>query len=264
MIYSQSEMNQINQVAQLLWDSNANKSTVAPVRAIITATDIEAAYAVQKINVQKRIENGERVVGKKIGLTSFAVQEQLGVDQPDYGILFESMQIENGGNLSFTDLMQPKAEAEIAFMIGKDLDGDIDITDLIDAIEYVSASIEIVGSRVENWDIRITDTIADNASASHFVLGENKVHIDELDLPNCSMSMTKNGEIVSEGIGSACMDNPLNAALWLARVMAKNGTTLKAGEILLSGALGPMVPIEKGDHFETSIQGLGSVNIQIT
>ena len=102
MIYSQSEMNHINQVAQLLWDSNANKSTVAPVRAIITATDIEAAYAVQQINIQKRIENGERVVGKKIGLTSFAVQKQLGVDQPDYGILFESMQIENGGNLPYT------------------------------------------------------------------------------------------------------------------------------------------------------------------
>ena len=115
MIYSQSEMNHINQVAQLLWNSNANKSTVAPVRAIITATDIEAAYAVQQINIQKRIENGERVVGKKIGLTSFAVQKQLGVDQPDYGILFESMQIENGGNLTYTDLMQPKEVSPIFF-----------------------------------------------------------------------------------------------------------------------------------------------------
>lgn len=257
-------MNPINQAAQELWNAQKAQKMIPPVRELITATDIDAAYAVQQINIQHRIDQGEKVVGKKIGLTSFAVQKQLGVDQPDYGILFESMQIENGGNLSFTDLMQPKAEAEIAFMIGKGLDGDIDITDLIDAIEYVSASIEIVGSRVENWDIRITDTIADNASASHFVLGENKVHIDELDLPNCTMSMTKNGEIASEGIGSACMDNPLNAALWLARVMAKNGTPLKAGEILLSGALGPMVPIQKGDHFEASIQGLGSVNIQIT
>ena len=257
-------MNPINQAAQELWNAQKAQKMIPPVRELITATDIDAAYAVQQINIQHRIDQGEKVVGKKIGLTSFAVQKQLGVDQPDYGILFESMQIKNGGKLSYADLMQPKAEAEIAFMIGKDLDGDIDITDLIDAIEYVSASIEIVGSRVENWDIRITDTIADNASASHFVLGKNKVHIDELDLPNCTMSMTKNGEIASEGIGSACMDNPLNAALWLARIMAKNGTPLRAGEILLSGALGPMVPIEKGDHFEASIQGLGSVNIQIT
>jgi 2-keto-4-pentenoate hydratase len=173
------------------------------------------------------------------------------------------MQIKNGGELSYADLMQPKAEAEIAFKIGKDLDGDVTISDLIDAIEYASASIEIVGSRVENWDIRITDTIADNASASHFVLGDNQVSIDKLDLPNCSMSMTKNGEIASEGIGSACMDNPLNAALWLAQVMAKNGTPLQTGDILLSGALGPMVPIDKGDIFEANIQDLGSVTIQI-
>ena len=258
-----TEMNQINQAAQLLWDSSNHKKTIPPVRSIITATDVDAAYAVQKINIQKRIDNGERVIGKKIGLTSFAVQEQLGVDQPDYGILFESMQVKNGGQLPFTDLMQPKAEAEIAFKIGKDLNGDVDISDLIDAIEYATASIEIVGSRVENWDIRITDTIADNASASHFVLGDNHVNIDQLDLPNCSMSMTKNGKIASEGTGSACMDNPLNAALWLAQVMTKNGTPLQAGDILLSGALGPMVPIEKGDNFEATIQGLGSVTIQI-
>ena len=256
-------MNQINQASQLLWDSSTNKTTTPPVRSIITATDIDAAYAVQKINIQKRIDNGERVIGRKIGLTSYAVQEQLGVDQPDYGILFESMQIKNGGELSYADLMQPKAEAEIAFKIGKDLDGDVTISDLTDAIEYASASIEIVGSRVENWDIRITDTIADNASASHFVLGDNQVSIDKLDLPNCSMSMTKNGEIASEGIGSACMDNPLNAALWLAQVMAKNGTPLQTGDILLSGALGPMVPIDKGDIFEATIQDLGSVTIQI-
>ena len=256
-------MNQINQAAQLLWDSSTNKTTIPPVRSIITATDIDAAYAVQKVNIQKRIDNGERVIGKKIGLTSYAVQEQLGVDQPDYGILFESMQIKNGGELSYADLMQPKAEAEIAFKIEKDLDGDVTISNLIDAIEYASASIEIVGSRVENWDIRITDTIADNASASHFVLSDNQVNIENLDLPNCSMSMTKNGEIASEGIGSACMDNPLNAALWLAQVMAKNGTPLQAGDILLSGALGPMVPIEKGDIFEATIQDLGSVSIQI-
>ena len=256
-------MNPINQAAQELWNAQKAQKMIPPVRELITATDIDAAYAVQQINIQHRIDQGEKVVGKKIGLTSFAVQKQLGVDQPDYGILFESMQIENGEKLPYSDLMQPKAEAEIAFVMRTDLDGDIDITDLIDAIDYASASIEIVGSRIENWNIRITDTIADNASASHFVLGKKKMNIEELDLERCSMTMTKNGAVVSEGIGSACMDNPLNAALWLAKTMAKNGTPIKAGEILLSGALGHMVPIESGDHFEATIEGLGNVSITV-
>lgn len=256
-------MDHINQAAQALWNAQQQQKTIAPVRSIISHNDIDSAYAVQRINIQKRMDLGETIVGKKIGLTSFAVQKQLGVDQPDYGILFDNMHIKNNGQLPFNKLMQPKAEAEIAFMMGKDLAGDIDITDLIEAIDYATASIEIVGSRVENWDIQITDTIADNASASHFVLGDQQVNIETLDLANCAMTMTKNGKIASEGIGSACMDNPLNAALWLAQVMAKNGTPIQAGEILLSGALGPMVSIAQNDQFTANIEGLGSVSIAI-
>ncbi len=256
-------MSKLNEVASLLWKADQDKKSISPVREIIGATDIDAAYQIQKINVLKRVERGEKIVGKKIGLTSFAVQEQLGVDQPDYGMLFNTTQVNDGGTLAYSELLQPKAEAEIAFVMREDLDGDINMSDLIDAIDYAIASIEIVGSRVEKWDIRITDTIADNASASHFVLGSNKVSIDEFDLVNCKMSMTKNNEIASEGIGKACMDNPLNAALWLAQIMIKNGTPLKAGEILLSGALGPMVPIEKGDEFTAQIEGLGSVSVKI-
>ena len=253
----------IQKAADLLWDSANSKQTVPPVRSLITATDIDAAYAAQQINVERRVQAGERIVGKKIGLTSFAVQEQLGVDQPDYGMLFDTTQVENGGKLSFDSMMQPKAEAEIAFVMKKDLSENITMESLVDAIDYAQASLELVGSRVENWDIRITDTIADNASASHFVLGEKKLNINDLDLVNCTMSMTRNGEVASQGSGKACMDNPLNAALWLAEVMAANGTPLKAGEILLSGALGPMVVIEKGDRFEATIDGLGSVSVTI-
>ena len=135
---------------------------------------------------------------------------------------------------------------------------------LVGAIDYAVASIEIVGSRVENWNIKITDTIADNASASHFVIGENKVRLDDIDLTGCAMRMTKNGETGSEGTGAACMDNPLNAALWLATVMAENGQPLRAGEILLSGALGPMVNIEAGDFIVASIEGLGEVSLMIS
>ena len=167
------------------------------------------------------------------------------------------------GKLAYAELVQPKAEAEIAFVMGEDLDGDFNITDLIDAIDYATVSIEIVGSRVADWNIKITDTIADNASASHYILGESRVDLDDLDLVNCKMTLTKNGELASEGSGKACMDNPLNAALWLAQKMAEQGNPLKKGEVLLSGALGPMVPIEQGDSFEASIEGLGSVALEI-
>lgn len=255
--------NNIQKAADILWESANNKEVVPPVRTIITATDIDAAYQVQQVNIERRVARGEHIVGKKIGLTSFAVQEQLGVDQPDYGMLFNTTEVANGGTLAFEEMMQPKAEAEIAFMMKHDLDGEITMERLVDAIDYAVASIELVGSRVANWDIRITDTIADNASASHFVIGDNKQKINDIDLVNCTMTMTRNGEVASQGSGKACMDNPLNAALWLAQVMAKNGTPLKAGELLLSGALGPMVVIEKGDHFEASIDGLGAVSVTI-
>ncbi|MBO6515408.1 MAG: fumarylacetoacetate hydrolase family protein [Bacteroidia bacterium] len=253
----------IDIAAEVLYNAEAYKTTCPPVREMIGDSDVETAYRVQLKNVARKVAAGETIVGKKIGLTSFAVQKQLGVDQPDYGVLYGSTQIKNGGSLNFGELMQPKAEAEIAFVMKKDLDGEITLDRLVDSIDYAVAAIEIVGSRVENWDIRITDTIADNASASHFVLGETKKTIDQLDLVNCSMEMTRNGEIASKGNGKACMDNPLNAALWLARVMAKQEQPLRKGEVLLSGALGPMVVIEQGDEFEATIDGLGSVTVKI-
>ena len=253
---------EIQKAADILWEAHNTKRTVPPVREIISADNIDAAYATQEINVKRRLASGEKVVGKKIGLTSFAVMEQLGVDQPDYGVLFNTMEVQ-GGQLAYSELVQPKAEAEIAFMMGEDLEGDFNITDLIDAIAYATVSIEIVGSRVADWNIRITDTIADNASASHFILGETKVDLDDLDLVDCQMTLTKNGEVASEGSGAACMDNPLNAALWLAQTMAEQGNPLRKGEVLLSGALGPMVPIAQGDEFIATIEGLGSVSLKI-
>lgn len=253
---------QIQQAADLLWEAHNAKNTVPPVREIISADDIDAAYATQEINVKRRMANGEKVVGKKIGLTSWAVMEQLGVDQPDYGVLFNTMEVQNG-KLAYSELVQPKAEAEIAFVMGEDLDGDFNITDLIEAIDYATVSIEIVGSRVADWNIRITDTIADNASASHYILGDTKVDLDDFDLVGCEMTLTKNGEVASTGNGEACMGNPLNAALWLAQTMAEQGNPLRKGEVLLSGALGPMVTIAQGDVFEATIEGLGSVKLEI-
>ncbi len=249
--------------AEVLYNASKYKTACDPIRSIIGDSDVDKAYKVQWENVQKRMADGEVIVGKKIGLTSFAVQKQLGVDQPDYGVLYASTQVDNNGKLNYADLMQPKAEAEIAFVMSTDLVGDITMDSLVEAIDYAVVSIEIVGSRVADWNIRITDTIADNASASHFVLGDTQVQLDDLDLVNCTMHMTRNGETCSEGTGKACMDNPLNAALWLAQVMAQQGQPLRKGEILLSGALGPMVAIEQGDQFTATIEGLGSVGVII-
>lgn len=232
-----------------------------PIRNLIGMDDLEKAYAVQEINTSLRIAQGARVVGSKIGLTSKAVQKQLGVDQPDFGMLWNDTEILNGGEVSMKHLMQPKAEAEIAFVIGKDLDKDIITSvDVLSAIEYALPSIEVVGSRISNWDIKITDTIADNASASHWVVGHRPVKLDRFDLINCKMKMENNGALVSEGVGKACLGSPINALLWLAQKMKSLGKPMQAGDLILSGAIGPMVAAKAGDNFHVTIEGLGEVS----
>ena len=259
----QENQSSIQKAADILWEAEQSKVAAPPIRDLIGAQNVQAAYEVQDINTKKKLENGWKPIGIKVGLTSFAVQKQLGVDQPDYGMLYQETMVQNDGDLSASALMQPKAEAEIAFVLSKDIDEQLDLDELVNSIAYAQSAIEIVGSRVVNWDITIADTIADNASASHFVLGDEKVNIDQLDLVNCKMVLHKNGLLSSEGSGKACMDNPLNATIWLVNTMVANGTKLKKGDILLSGALGPMVPIEKGDVIDATIEGLGRVSLKI-
>ncbi|MDG2448712.1 MAG: fumarylacetoacetate hydrolase family protein, partial [Saprospiraceae bacterium] len=171
----------------------------------------------------------------------------------------------NGGEISVTEVMQGKAEAEIAFVLKRDLDSEnLSTVDVLNAIEYALPSIEIVGSRIKDWDVKITDTIADNASASHWVIGHQPSKLDAVDLINCRMQMTNHGKLVSEGIGRACLGSPVNAVLWLAKKMVVMGSSLKAGDLILSGALGPVVNIKAGDHFIVSIEGLGSVSATFT
>ena len=232
-----------------------------PVRNLIGTTDLAKAYAVQEINTALRIAEGARVIGSKIGLTAPVVQKQLGVDQPDFGMLWNDKEVLNGGEVSMKDLMQPRAEAEIAFVLGQDLTRDrLTSVDILSAIDYAVASIEIVGSRIADWNIKITDTIADNASASHWVIGHKPVKLENLDLINCKMVMENNGKVVSEGVGKACLGSPINAMLWLAQKMQQIGKPMKAGDIILSGALGPMVSAKAGDNFRVTIEGLGEVS----
>jgi 2-keto-4-pentenoate hydratase len=250
----------IQTAADQLFHAGRNNAPCEPIRTLLADGDLEAAYAVQALNTKRALAAGRRLVGRKIGLTSLAVQKQLGVGQPDYGMLFADMARGDAEDISLLDVLQPKVEAEIAFILGRDLPHEqLTAADLFRAIEYAVPAIEIVGSRVANWDIRITDTIADNASSGLYVLGSRPVKISDFDPRLCGMVMEKAGEPVSVGAGAACLGSPLNAALWLAKIMAKVGQPLSAGDTILSGALGPMAAVQPGDVFEVRIEGLGAV-----
>lgn len=250
----------IQAAADRLWQANSSGTPCDPVRDLVAEGDLNGAYAVQEINTRRGLEAGRRLVGRKIGLTSSAVQAQLGVDQPDYGMLFADMAVAEGEDIAPGAVCQPKVEAEIAFVLGRDLDHeDATVADLTRAIDYAVAAIEVVGSRVRDWNIRITDTIADNASSGLFILGGQPRALSDFDARLCGMVLEKRGEPVSVGAGAACLGHPLSAGVWLARAMARVGRPLKAGDIVLSGALGPMAPAAPGDTFEARINGLGAV-----
>jgi 2-keto-4-pentenoate hydratase len=250
----------VRNAAAAIRSAYENQKPIPPIRDMLPPNDLAAAYAVQQANTNHWIGQGRRPVGRKIGLTAKAVQAQLGVDQPDYGILYADMEIPDSEEIPTSRVMQPRAEAEVALVLKKDLLLEqLTLIDLIDAVAYALPAIEVVGSRIAKWDIKIVDTVADNASSGLFVLGTKPVTLDRLDLRNCGMVLEKRGDQVSVGAGVACLSNPLNAALWLARKMVTVGMPLRAGNVILTGALGPMAPVAPGDVLEARISGLGSV-----
>lgn len=221
---------------------------------------ISKAYEIQKLNVDFFVSQGRRIVGRKIGLTSLKVQNQLGVDQPDFGVLFADMAYGDGELIDINQLIQPKIEAEIALVLKKDLNQiNHTLADIISATEYALPALEIVDSRIENWKITLFDTIADNASSALFVLGSQPVNLSALDLPNLKMKLFENDVLVSEGSGRECLGNPLNAAIWLADKLVELGTPLKVGDILLTGALGPMVTVQENSNYRCTIDGFSDV-----
>jgi 2-keto-4-pentenoate hydratase len=234
----------------------------AAVRDLIGTDDLPAAYAVQQGLVQKRLAAGATVVGRKIGATSKAVQDQLGVDQPDFGYLLDEMDVSDHHPISMRTLVQPRVEAEVAFVLARDVDmdeDDITLDAVRDCVEVALPALEIVDSRIERWDIGFTDTVADNASSGLYVVGPEGKKLDELEPRDVEMSLTINGEVRSSGNGAACLGDPLEALRWLAVQCARFGDPLRAGHLVLSGALGPFVPFAPGDQVEASISGFDTL-----
>jgi 2-keto-4-pentenoate hydratase len=257
-----SAATEVVKAADLLTGAVETGRVCPPVRDLFADADIESAYAVQHLNVERAVAAGRRPVGRKIGLTSAAVQQQLGVMQPDFGVLFADMAVVDGGQVPVGRLLQPKVEAEVALVLGADLPHpDCTVVELLRAAEFVLPALEIVDSRIADWDISIVDTVADNASSGLFVLGGTPVPLDRVDLRSVRMTLSRNDEGVSAGSGADCLGSPLNAALWLASALARRGDPLRAGDVLLTGALGPMAAAAPGDVFHADISGLGSVRV---
>lgn len=249
-------MPDLNAIAAALAEARRNRTPIPPVTETSPGFDVASAYSVQEINTRRRLSAGERIVGRKIGLTSPAVQTQLGVNEPDYGMLFDVDDVSDASSVVTAELMQPKIEAEIAFVLAKPISGgNPGLDEVAAAIDYAVAAAEIVDSAIANWRITLADTVADNASGAKFVLGKDRKKLSEIDLHLGGMEMLLNGRQVSVGVGAACLGNPLNAVQWLARKMVEVGRPLEAGDIVLSGALGPMSHAVAGDSFTIHVQG---------
>lgn len=249
-------------IAAQLRDCYASGKTMPPIREAFPDASIEDAYAIQCANTAHWEAQGRHVVGAKIGLTAKTVQAQLGVDQPDFGHLFADMGVGDGDTVAPGRLLQPKVEAEVAFVMARTPDAKrLTTAELIDSVAYALPAIEIVDSRIAAWNIGIVDTVADNASSGLFVLGTRPVALADIDLRLCGMVLERNGEPTSFGAGAACLGNPLHALGWLAAKMAEVGRPLQKGDVILSGALGPMVAVAAGDSVEARIEGLGTVRV---
>jgi len=259
------EQTLIERLGDELYEAFAGGVTIPNLRDRVEGLTIVDAYHIQARMVQRRLAAGETVLGKKIGVTSKAVQQAIGVFEPDFGILTSAMAYPDGAEIPMETMIQPKAEAEIGFVLKHDLKGPgITPADVIAATDHVRACFEIVDSRIDNWDIRIQDTVADNASCGVYVLGEDKVDPRDVDLALAGMVAMRNGEVVVTGAGAAVQGSPVNAVAWLANTLGRLGMPFLAGEVILSGALGPMFPVQPGDQLTMKVGGIGSCSVRFS
>lgn len=249
----------IRQFGDELYDAWRERRVVSPLLERAPDISLADAYAVQLRLVDRRVRAGETIIGKKIGLTSKPVQDYLGVYEPDFGQLTSGMLRTEDQGIDLDQLIQPKAEAELAFVLKEDLIGPgLTATDVIRATDYVSPCFEIVDSRIRDWQLKIQDTVADNASCGAFVLSDVKGDPRKLDITMAGMAVYKNGKLFSTGVGAAVQGSPVNAVVWLANTLGKLGLPFRAGEIILSGSQSALVPVTAGDELVCTIGGLGS------
>jgi 2-keto-4-pentenoate hydratase len=249
----------IGEFADLLYNAGASRVAIDALTDIDPTFTADDAYAVQMWNVDRAVGQGRSISGKKIGLTSEGIQAQLGVDEPDYGHLFADM-LHADGEIPTDEFLQPKIEAEIAYILKADLSGgNVTAGDVIGATEYVVGAFEIVDSRVRDWRIKLPDTIADNASSGCYVLGERRLHPRDIDLPAVTMKLYKNGSLAGEGVGAAVLGDPSESVAWLSNKLWRYGVTLKKGEVVLSGALSAAPAAKRGDAFEAVLSEFGTI-----
>jgi len=257
------EKNLIHQLGDELYQALITRTVIDPLTNRYPELSVETAYQIQQRMIERRVAAGERIIGKKIGVTSRAVMNMLGVYRPDFGYMLDGMICNEGQEIAMNTLIQPKAEGEIAFILKRDLMGPgVTNAEVLAATECVMPCFEIVDSRIRDWKIKIGDTVADNASCGVFVLGDQAVAPAKIDLSLCGMVLERNGEIIATGAGAAALGSPVNAVAWLANTMGALGIPLKAGEVILSGALAAMFPARAGDNFRVSIGGLGSCSVR--
>lgn len=246
-------------LARALYTAEHLRTAIPPITEQFPDLSIDDAYAIQMENVQRVQREGQVISGKKIGLTSPGIQQQLGVNEPDYGHLFASMDIRDG-RVPTDQLIQPKIEAELAFTLKKDLSGgQVTLADVMDATDYVQAAFEIVDSRVADWRIKLIDTVSDNASSGRYVLGEKKLRLDDADVSLVTMELLRNGVPEQSGTAAAVLGNPCLAVAWLANCLFRYGVVLKKGEVILSGAFSAAPVVKLGDVFEAHFSDFGSV-----
>jgi 2-oxopent-4-enoate/cis-2-oxohex-4-enoate hydratase len=254
----------IRSYAQSLYDALRARRTIEPLTNSEPNLTIDDAYQISRQVLARRLDDGEKIVGKKTGVTSKVVQQMLSVDQPDFGYLTDVMSFEDGAELPVSSqLIAPRAEGEIAFVLERDLSGPgITAAQVLAATAYVKPCFEVVDSRIADWKIKIQDTIADNASSGMYVLGHTPVSPRGLDFVTCGMVVWKNGEVLSTGAGAAALGSPLNCVAWLANTLGERGESLLAGEVILSGSLVPLEPVRAGDFMQMRIAGIGEASVR--
>ena len=252
-------------LADALEEAQRTGKPIEPLTDAHPDLDITDAYAIQTINIDRRVEAGARVIGRKVGLTSLPMQRLLGVDEPDYGVLLDDMAVEDGDEIPLSRLLQPRVEAELAFVMERELAGPgVTTATALRAIAGALASVEVVDSRVADWRIKLVDTVADNASSGLFVTGGSLRRVDDLDLRLLGVVVTRHGELIDTGAGAAALGNPARCVAWLANKLAQFGAALRPGDIVLPGAVHKMVPVQPGDLFRAEFAHLGSVTVRFS